>query len=86
MIHKKVSDKLLTEGLFEQVVAHNYEALLFSGREKIRSVWSDDTRCKILIKDQVLRSFDLYLAESGDYPFYFEVYKITENDLFQGEV
>lgn len=86
MIHKKVSNKLLSQGLYEQVVANNYGALILTGNEKIRSIWSDDKRCKIMIKGENLRSFDLYLSESGNYPFFYEVYKISENELYESGV
>jgi hypothetical protein len=86
MIHKKLSKKLMKESLYEQVVANNYGVLLFSGKEKLTGIWSGQNKCKVIVRGDGLRSFDFFLEESNEHPFYFEVFKITENDLFEGEV
>lgn len=86
LIEKKVSPKLLEEGLFNLVTNDNYKALPFTGIEKISAIWSNETSCKVLIKDELgLRSFDYYLNSNGTYPFYYQVEKITEHDIFEKE-
>lgn len=85
MIAKKLSPKLLDEGLFELVTRDNYSALYLSGKESILGIWSTDNSCKVLFREEQLRAFDLILDDSGEYPFYYKVMKITEHDFFEKE-
>lgn len=85
MIEKKLSPKLIDEGLFELVSRDHYAALYLSGKEKIKGIWSTDDSCKILIREDNIRSFDFYLDDSGEYPFHYIVTKITEHELFDKE-
>lgn len=85
MIAKKLSPKLLDEGLFELVTRDNYSALYLSGKESILGIWSTDNSCKVLFRQEHLRAFDLFLDDSGEYPFYYKVMKITEHDFFEKE-
>jgi hypothetical protein len=86
MIHKKLSPKLLEENLFDLVISDNYSALFFKGNEKISGIWSGEESCKVMVQGKVPRSFDFYLTTDGKYPFYYQVRKITENELFEKEV
>ena len=85
MIEKKLSSKLMEEGLFELVTRDNYGALYITGKEQIKGIWSTEESCKVLIRGEQLRAFDLYLDNSGQYPFYYIVTKITEHELFDKE-
>lgn len=86
MIQKKLSTKLMQQALFDLVTRDNYSTLFLKGKEKITGLWSGEESCKILIKGEVLRSFDFYLTASGEFPFYYQVKKITENELFEKEM
>lgn len=87
MIQRKLSPKLMSEGLFQLVTKNNYEALYLKGDESVSSVWTSKDRCKILLKtSEGPRSFDLHLDESSNFKFYYQIKKITENELFEKEV
>lgn len=85
MIEKKLSPKLLDEGLFELVSRDNYSALFLSGKEQIKGIWSSDDSCKVIILGDYLRAFDLMLDDSGEYPFHYIVTKITEHEFYTQE-
>lgn len=86
MIQKKLSPNLMSEGLFQLVTKNNYEALYLNGDESVSSVWSSQDQCKVLLKtNEGPRSFDFYLEGSSDFKFYYQVKKITENELFEKE-
>jgi hypothetical protein len=85
MINKKLSPKLIQDSLYNLITRNDYSALYIKGVEKIVGAWSGDDMCKVLIKGQTLRSFDFYLTTSGEFPFYYQVRKITEHDLFEEE-
>lgn len=87
MIQRKLSPKLMSEGLFQLVTKNNYEALYLNGDESVSSVWSSKDKCKVLLKtNEGPRSFDLHLDGSNDFKFYYQIRKITENELFEKEV
>lgn len=84
LIEKKVSEKVMESGLYSLVTNDNYRALPFTGSEKVSAVWSNDNSCKVLIKDEIgLRSFNYVLNSDGSYPFYYQVEKIKEHELFE---
>ena len=86
IVQKNVSRILVEEGLFELITRNNYEALPFSGKEKLSGIWSNDKGCKVILKDELgLRSFDFTLEDSGKYPYYWLVTKIREHELFEKE-
>jgi hypothetical protein len=85
MIQKKVSPKIINDELYALVKEDNYKNLLLSGKEKITGLWSRQKSCKLLIKDKIIRSFDLFLEEDASHPFYFLIYRIRENELFEKE-
>ncbi len=86
LIQKKLSSKLITESLFSLVTAENYKALYFEGDEKISGVWSGEESCKVLVKTQIgLRSFNYYFDQSMDFKYFYQVKKISENELFDKE-
>lgn len=86
MIQKKLSPNLMSEGLFQLVTKNNYEALYLNGDESVSSVWSSQYQCKVLLKtNEGPRSFDFHLEGSSDFKFYYQIKKITENELFEKE-
>lgn len=86
IINRKLSSKLMNEGLFQLVVKDNYGALGFKGNEEVVSIWSSDTSCKVLLRTELgMRSFDFHLNQSNDFKFYYQIHKITENELFDKE-
>ena len=86
LIDKKISKKIMTEGLFNLVTADNYKNLYFDGEEKVSAVWTSDETCKVLVRTKTgLRSFDYFFLESKDYKYYYKVNKITENEFFDKE-
>lgn len=86
MIFKKLSPSLMSEGLFQLVTKNNYEALYLNGDESVSGVWSSQDQCKVLLKtNEGPRSFDFHLEGSSDYKFYYQIKKITENELFEKE-
>jgi len=86
IINRMLSPKLMSEGLFQLVVKDNYGALGFKGNEEVTNIWSSDKSCKLLLKtDDGMRSFDFYLNQSSDFKFYYQIQKITENELFEKE-
>ncbi|QDK42713.1 hypothetical protein DOM21_14890 [Bacteriovorax stolpii] len=87
MIQKKLSPSLMSEGLFLLVIKNHYEALLLNGDESVSSVWSSKDRCKVFLKtNEGPRSFDFHLEESSNFKFYYQIRKITENELFEKKV
>lgn len=86
LIDKKVSEKVLESGLYSLVTDDNYKALPFSGKEVIKEILLNNTGCKVLISDEIgLRSFDFHLIDDGAYPFYYQVEKIREHEIFEKE-
>lgn len=85
IIQKKLSFKLMDEGLFDLVTRDNYGALYLTGKEKVLGVWSTDKSCKVIIGGEQFRAFDFFLDNSAQYPFYYKVTKITEHDYFDKE-
>jgi len=86
LIDKKLSKKIITESLFGLVTNDNYKSLYFDGEEKISGIWASDDSCKVLVKTKTgLRSFDYYFDQSKDFKYYYQVKKITENELFEQE-
>jgi hypothetical protein len=85
MINKKLSPKLMEEGLYQKVVSDGYSALFFEGKEKISGVWAGKKTCKILISGTTPRSFNFFLTGSSSLPFYYQVTKIREHELFEKE-
>lgn len=86
MVQKKLSPNLMSEGLFQLVTKNNYEALYLKGDELVSSVWSSKDQCKVLLKtNEGLRSFDFQLEGSNEFKFYYQITKITENELFDKE-
>lgn len=86
MIEKKISPKLMDEGLYDLVTRDHYAALYLTGKEKITGIWSKDESCKVLINGEHLRAFDFFLDGSGQYPYYYIVTKIREHEFFDKEV
>lgn len=86
MINKKLSKKIVTDGLFELVTAENYKNMFFSMEDKVSSVFTGENSCKALVKTKDgLRSFDLYLEQSDESEFYYQINKIHENELYEKE-
>ncbi len=86
MIKKKLSKKIITDGLYEVVVAENYKNMMFEDGDLVGSVFSGDDTCKVLVKtNDSLRSFDLYLVEDEDSEFHYQITKIRENELYEKE-
>lgn len=86
LIDKKISKKIVTEGLYNLVTADNYKNLYFDGEEKVSAVWTSDETCKVLVRAKtVLRSFDYFFEQSKDFKYYYKVNKITENEFFEKE-
>lgn len=86
LIEKKLSKKIITESLFGLVTSDNYKALYFNGDEKISGIWSSDDSCKVLVKTKAgLRSFDYFFDQSKDFNYFYQVKKISENDLYEKE-
>lgn len=86
LIEKKLSRKIITESLFSLVTADSYKALYFEGDEKISGIWSGDKSCKVLVKTKNgLRSFDYFFDQSMDFKYFYQVKKISENELFDKE-
>jgi hypothetical protein len=87
IIKKKLSVKLMDEGLYDLVSKNDFHEMYLTGAEKIKSIWSDKDKCKIFIKgDGDARVFDFVLSDSGDFPFFYKVQKISEHELFEGGV
>ena len=86
MIQKKLSKKIITDGLYELVVTDNYKNMLFDEGDKVSSVFSTDEACKVLVKTKDgIRSFDLSLEEGDEAEFYYQIQKIRENELYEKE-
>lgn len=86
LIEKRLSKKIITESLFGLVVSDNYKALYFDGDEKISGIWSSDDSCKVLVKTKAgLRSFDYFFDQSKEFKYFYQVKKISENDLYEKE-
>jgi hypothetical protein len=86
MIQKKLSKKIIVEGLYELVVADNYKNMLFEEGDKVSSIFNADENCKVLVKTKEgIRSFDLTLEEGGEAEFYYQIKKIRENELYEKE-
>ena len=86
MIQKKLSKKVITDGLYELVVADNYKNMLFDEEDKVSSVFSADETCKVLVKTKDgIRSFDLSLEEGDEAEFHYQIQKIRENELYEKE-
>lgn len=86
MIHKKLSRKIISNGLYDLVVADNYKNMLFEEDDTVGSVFSSDEACKVLVKTKEgLRSFDLYLEEGDEAEFHYQITKIHENELYEKE-
>ncbi len=86
MIQKKLSRKIITDGLYDLVVADNYKNMLFEEEDTVGSVFSSDESCKVLVKTKEdMRSFDLYLEEGDEADFYYQITKIHENELYEKE-
>lgn len=83
MIQKKLSKYLIEEGLYSQVIEDNYKAMYFDGEDKVTSIYSGDSSCKVLIHTKEgQRSFDLSLNAESDFPFFYKIAKIHENELY----
>lgn len=86
LIEKKLSKKIITESLFGLVASDNYKALYFDGDEKVSGIWSSDDSCKVLVKTKTgLRSFDYFFDQSKEFKYFYQVKKISENDLYEKE-
>ena len=86
MIHKKLSKKIITDGLYDLVSADNYKNMLFDEGDKVSSVWGGEGVCKVLVKTKDgLRSFDLFLEEGDEPEFHYQIQKIHENELYEKE-
>lgn len=86
LIEKKLSKKIITESLFGLVTSDNYKALYFDGEEKISGIWSSDDSCKVLVKTKTgLRSFDYFFDQSKEFKYFYQIKKISENDLYEKE-
>lgn len=86
LIEKKLSKKIITESLFGLVASDNYKVLYFDGDEKISGIWSSDGSCKVLVKTKAgLRSFDYFFDQSKEFKYFYQVKKISENDLYEKE-
>lgn len=86
LIEKKLSKKIITENLFGLVTNDNYKALYFDGEEKISGIWSSDDSCKVLVTTKTgLRSFDYFFDQSKEFKYFYQVKKISENDLYEKE-
>ncbi len=86
MIHKKLSKKLVTSDLYTLVTEENYKNMFFEDEDKVTSIFSSDSKCKLLVKaKEGVRSFDFTLEESGDLEFFYQITKIHENDLYDKE-
>lgn len=82
MINKKLSRRVVSESLFELITNNNYEALYLTGKETIKGVWSDDERCKVMFSgSEGFRTIDFYIEDSGEYPFYFNVTKMSDHEF-----
>lgn len=86
MIKKKLSKKIITEGLYEMVVADNYKNMMFEEGDSVGSVFSGEESCKVLVKtNESIRSFDLFLTEGDESEFHYQVTKVRENELYEKE-
>lgn len=86
MIHKKLSKKIISDGLYDLVVADNYKNMLFEEEDTVGSVFSSDEACKVMVKTKEgLRSFDLHLEEGDEAEFHYKIIKIHENELYEKE-
>lgn len=86
MIKKKLSKKIITESLYEVVIAENYKNMMFEEGDSVGSVFSGEDNCKVLVKtNDSIRSFDLFLVEGEDSEFYYQITKIRENELYEKE-
>lgn len=86
MIHKKLSKKIITDGLYELIVADNYKNMFFDDEDKVSSVFTGESSCKALVKTKDgLRSFDLYLEQGDDPEFHYQITKVRENELYEKE-
>ncbi len=83
MIQKKLSKHLIEEGLYSQVIEDNYKAMFFESEDKVTSIYSGENSCKVLIHTKEgQRSFDLSLNAESDFPFFYKIAKIHENELY----
>jgi hypothetical protein len=86
MIHKKLSKKIIDDGLYDLVTEENYKNMLFDEEDKVSSVFNGEDICKVLVKTKDgLRSFDLFLEVGADSDFHYQIKKIHENELFEKE-
>ncbi len=86
LIQKKASPVLFDDGLYELITRDNYQALPFNGKEIVSSVWTNTHGCKVYIKDdQLLRSLDFSMEESDEYPYYWIISRVRENEMFERE-
>jgi hypothetical protein len=87
IIKKQLSVKLMEDDLYQLVSKNEYEAMYLTGKEKIKSIWSDLDKCKIFVKGEgEPRVFDFVLTTSSDFPFYYKVQKISEHEINEGGV
>jgi hypothetical protein len=86
MIQKKLSKLLIEDSLYSQVVENNYKAMFFEDEDKVTSVYSGENLCKVLVHTKEgQRSFDLALLAEADFPYFYKISKIHENDLYAKE-
>ena len=86
MIRKKLSKKIITDGLYEMVVTDNYKNMMFEEGDSVGSVFSGEESCKVLVKtSDSIRSIDLFLTEGEDSEFHYQITKIRENELYEKE-
>lgn len=83
IIQKNLSRHLINESLFSQVIEDNYKAMLFEVEDKVTSIYSGENSCKVLVRTKEgQRSFDLSLNAESDFPFFYKIEKIHENELY----
>lgn len=84
MIHKKLSKKIISDGLYELIVADNYKNMFFDDEDNVSAIFTGENSCRALVKTKDgLRSFDLFLEEGDDPEFHYQISKIHENELYE---
>lgn len=86
IIAHKLSNKIITDNLYEIITSDNYRNMPFDDGDSVSEVFTNESKCKVLVKTKAgLRSFDFTLRTSFDESFFYKVEKIFENELVERE-
>lgn len=82
IIDRKLHPHMMSKSIKKALIQSQYAVLELSLGDELKYVFSTEKGCKVIIKDKIgLRQFDLNLDKGENYPFYFLISEIHEEDI-----